>query len=287
MICNGTQSCRGTTMTNIRNSVTAIGTNSLQDTMIYSAAGENVFNVDLYDTPAESDTFGIVCSESRICRIYCHSQDSCTNLYLYCYGLCYVSCDDININCPFYGSYILWATNQPTMDPSNKPSYIPSYIPSYDPSKAPSNIPSIEPSQTPSIVSSNMPRISTSSINVVQTTKTESSNNSNTTGGELESSDLVLIVLIVCVTIILMLIMILSYKYKTSGRQQGNNNVELTPIISTKIENENNSDSNRLDRQPPMKQKKVMMDWQHIKVSECKLNMITPFCFCFCFLNAY
>ena len=105
-------------MSNISNSIVAVGTNSLAGAKIYFSNASESLGIDIYDTGSELDTFDIYCHDSSICKIYCHSKNSCTKLILHCYGLCYTRCDDIDINCPLYGSYVTWDSDEPTKKPS-------------------------------------------------------------------------------------------------------------------------------------------------------------------------
>ena len=49
----------------------------------------------------------IYCNTTNICTITCKSNQGCSNLHLYCYGDCFVDCDEPVVSCPTveYGSY--------------------------------------------------------------------------------------------------------------------------------------------------------------------------------------
>ena len=113
---------------------------------------------------------------SNICKVDCLSSNACSNLHFHCFevGTCFVDCDESNgIDCPSYGVYSLWTTQEPTNNPTNNPSITPSNIPSHNPSNAsinynyPTELPSqlymptsnliatFDPSNSPSLIPSN------------------------------------------------------------------------------------------------------------------------------------
>ena len=107
--------------------------------------------------------YDIYCNSTNICQIACESSDACSTLRLYCFGECFVSCDEENgIACPYSGVWDDWISSSPTYipttqpfnissnSPSQKPTDIPSKKPSINPSNIPASMPSIEPTTKPS-----------------------------------------------------------------------------------------------------------------------------------------
>ena len=93
------------------------------------------------------EDYHITCSRKDTCRIKCLSDDACTKMNLYCYGTCFVLCNEINggnIACPVakYGSYSIFETDAP--------SYIPSNLPSVAPTVNPTSVPTV-PTFNPSL----------------------------------------------------------------------------------------------------------------------------------------
>ena len=97
------------------NYINVDGMNSLNGAKIYSYKKENSqesFEMVINDTNDEK--YSICCYKNSICKIICLSNNSCTNMKLYCESTCYIDCDESNsIDCPHvvYGDYVLWNSN--------------------------------------------------------------------------------------------------------------------------------------------------------------------------------
>ena len=106
-----------------------------------------------------TEIYYIYCNSTDICKINCQSSGACTKLFLYCFGTCYVACDEDNgIDCPFAGVYFDLATpspTSPTEGPSGYPTHLPTAIPIQDqypsgyPAPSPTVIPTYDPSGYP------------------------------------------------------------------------------------------------------------------------------------------
>ena len=102
-----------------------------------------------------TESYDLYCSETDICKISCDSVNACRLMNLYCYGTCYIKCDNSSgIHCPnvIAGNWSYWETNEPTVFPTNIPSTFPSM-----PTINPSIYPTIKPSIYPSTIPSNIP----------------------------------------------------------------------------------------------------------------------------------
>ena len=122
------------------------------DNLIYSTITSNLdgSTMIIEINATNSASFSVICSTNDTCKIKCYSDNACTNLNLYCDGICYIDCDALNgIDCPSVtGNY--YFGSGPTPMPSQLPSTIPSAIPSTDPTELPSKNPSKLPTGEPS-----------------------------------------------------------------------------------------------------------------------------------------
>ena len=95
----GNASCEGTTISNVEYLISD-GYDALSTSTIISsgACGSNEFLMEISET--NSEYFDVWCDTNDTCNITCLSKDACTNLILYCFGSCFVWCNDANIICP-------------------------------------------------------------------------------------------------------------------------------------------------------------------------------------------
>ena len=137
MICYDYQSCYGANITNVQY-IKVNGTDALGASNILSGDTDRLMEVRI--TGNNYQVYNLYCKDSDFCKIYCFSNDSCTNLYLHCHGKCCVYCDpSIGILCPTFivGNYS--QCEEPTSIPTMVPSAIPTVIPS---NVNPTNVPS-------------------------------------------------------------------------------------------------------------------------------------------------
>ena len=148
-------------------------------------------HMDIYATIHGQDNIGpwdsyptyIICNKTDTCYIECQASQSCTKLFILCYGICYINCNvDIGIECPYivsgsntYNKSINYVsqyyTNPPTYQPTiptanpttyptyqpTPPTYYPTNFPS-DPTREPSNFPTYIPTE-PTLLPTNIPTI--------------------------------------------------------------------------------------------------------------------------------
>ena len=179
ILVNGTQGCYYCTISKI-GMINAAGYNVLRGSTITTNATRWNNTMKMNIDGDHTSSYRVYCSVGDTCTINCLSQDSCTYLYLYCYGECFVDCFEANnIHCPIssYGNYTIIMTNAHTVLPSHLSTKMPSQIPS----QLPSSMPSLTPSSDPTITPSNNPTDSNSH------TKEEFILNSNITYDELKS----------------------------------------------------------------------------------------------------
>ena len=125
MFCIAEESCRDATIRGIGNFV-ANGEDALYGATIISetsfAGFGSIFNVSI--NQSNSIAFEIYCNRSDTCEISCESSNACTQLTVYCHGLCNVDCDDSGgFDCPTVIE-IWYPTSIPT-EPSLPPTAIP------------------------------------------------------------------------------------------------------------------------------------------------------------------
>ena len=124
IVCKGI-GCLGNVRIEGVNYINVDGMNSLNGATIYSYNNINYkkensnhddnqesFEMVINDT--NDETYSICCYKNNICKIACLSNNSCTNMKLYCESTCYIDCDESNsIDCPnvVYGHYVLWNSN--------------------------------------------------------------------------------------------------------------------------------------------------------------------------------
>ena len=110
----------------------AMSTSNVTSKVVYG----NIFVARINGTNNES--YYIYCTSTDICKIYCQSSNACTKLFLYCFGTCYVACDEDNgIDCPFAGDYSDLTTSSPTTTPNDGTSGYPTTITTVSPSSEP------------------------------------------------------------------------------------------------------------------------------------------------------
>ena len=143
VICDGDKCLYDATIRNNVNSIVVNGDNGLSGSIIITESyGETIISIN----GTNDDIFYIYCNSTDECFIDCQSSNSCSKLFLYCFGNCYVKCNpSIAANCPVYGIYDLWTTQAPTISPIGNPSDNPSSDPSTFPSVYPTIIPTIIP----------------------------------------------------------------------------------------------------------------------------------------------
>ena len=122
--CDGPQSCEYSEIRNI-NTIKANGNDSLSGSTIFSEGSASLI-MDVNGTNSEGYT--LYCNNTDICKIRCHSRDACSLLFIYCFGTCYVDCDNVDILCPAYGAFDFWTTSDPTTIPSTIPMGIQHYF---------------------------------------------------------------------------------------------------------------------------------------------------------------
>ena len=140
------------------------GDDCLTDTTIISGNNGITMKLSIDDN---SGAYDVYCEREDRCIIDCQSQTACTNMNLWCFGLCYVICGnstEINSDCPIVlnGTIIRGDTFSPTVMPSYNPTVyptnnptIPTNVPSFDPTTIPTINPTILPSHYPSEPSQN------------------------------------------------------------------------------------------------------------------------------------
>ena len=257
MFCDGSQSCQSSTIREIE-LIRASGDNALSDSTIVTQT-QGTFK--LYVNGTNSSPLYVYCNETDICKIDCQSSNACTTMYLYCFGTCFVDCDESNgIDCPFSGFYSRWTTNSPTIIPTAIPSNNPSYIPSNNPSFIPSNNPSdqLQPSGEPSSfetsiwtteIQTGIPDTTVSDMNAnstLETTDSDDSNGSSSSGSSTNNSDIgtntVILVVTVCVTLILLFILFIFMKQQ-QAKQQHKREIELSQLQNSKLAKNSNDNS--------------------------------------------
>ena len=211
-------------------------------------------------TGTNNNEFNIYCNISNICKIECLSSDACSNLRLHCYevGACFVDCDESNgINCPSYGVYGVWTTQEPSNIPSNNPTQLPSKSPSQLPSQLPSIIPTFLPTVNPSSQPTNVPSMSptynpsASPKNNYTTTGVVNDGTSNKNKNTLQVDIIILIIVVIvfCILITLCFMMILVYKNKKDERKIELKRLELqqSRFVKSKSLSMNNSNNSNGD----------------------------------------
>ena len=148
LFCVGENSCANTTVANVY-SVFVDGYNGLSGaTIITDTSGLNISGNTTYSavlaqiTGANNYNYSFYCSELNICEIECLSNTSCTNMNLYCFGICLVDCIDDNIDCPriIHGNFTQLYTQEPSQIPTKFPTNTPN-LPSLSPSTIPTHVP--------------------------------------------------------------------------------------------------------------------------------------------------
>eukprot|EP01083_Nonionella_stella_P088650 247180_1 len=90
------------------------------------------------------ESANVYCDVGDVCHVRCEGYDTCTNMTLYCDGMCDLQCDEWS-GCPV--TYSLNPTAAPTV-PTYHPTHFPSVSPTL-PTLFPSNIPTLFPSNIP------------------------------------------------------------------------------------------------------------------------------------------
>ena len=104
--------------------LTVSGLNAMSASTVISQV-ENGNTFTAYINGTNDNFYDIYCNSTDICRIACESSSACSTLRLYCFGSCFVSCNQDNgIDCPYSGVYSQWITSSPTSIPSIQPSVI-------------------------------------------------------------------------------------------------------------------------------------------------------------------
>ena len=120
-------------------------------TVISEVVYGNTFVARINGTNDEN--YYIYCNATDICKIHCQSANACTKLFLYCFGTCYVACDEDNgIECPFFGVYLDLTTPSPTTIPSHGPSGYPTHLPTATPTMSLGSEPTRLPTEIPTLV---------------------------------------------------------------------------------------------------------------------------------------
>ena len=103
------------------------GTDGLSySTIVTEINDDNVSRDDVFMYIAGNNYYGynVHCSVNDTCYIICQTIDACSQMTLYCQGLCYVSCDNNNTGCPNTGSgnwYFIGNVSEPTASPTPLP----------------------------------------------------------------------------------------------------------------------------------------------------------------------
>ena len=157
LFCGGEECCYGCTIRGVKN-IEVSGIDSLSDSTIFSELenGNTMIlaingmhdiyylckdNVSilvvvmwmLFSSGTNNNNFNIYCHTGNICKIKCLSNDSCSNLRFHCFevGTCFVDCDESSgINCPSYGVYSVWTTQEPIASPNSTTYSSSVYVPS-------------------------------------------------------------------------------------------------------------------------------------------------------------
>ena len=128
--------------------VKSAGNDSLIEAKIMSELNGGTMRIEIFGDNIDANyNFSVYCNGSDICKIGCYSTDSCSRLRLYCFGICYVNCNETGgIHCPIaaYGAY---SARLPTIFPTTLPSLLPSTLPTPLPTT-----PTTYPSDYPSFV---------------------------------------------------------------------------------------------------------------------------------------
>ena len=122
VVCRGDESCKEITVREVNKLIASGGTNILSSATIVSNqnGGETIIRIN----GSNDDIVSIYCNATDTCKIDCQSAQSCVKVYLYCFGDCFVNCDNDNgIICPFVGIYDIWTitTTQPSLQPTQLP----------------------------------------------------------------------------------------------------------------------------------------------------------------------
>ena len=118
IICQGDKCLYDATIRKNVNSIVVNGNNALSgSTIITESYGKTIISINGTNN---DDIFNIYCNSTDECFIDCQSSNSCSKLFLHCFGHCYVRCNpSIAIDCPIYGGYDVWTTQAPSSPVAN------------------------------------------------------------------------------------------------------------------------------------------------------------------------
>ena len=240
--CISNQSCKNSILRGVGNQINANGNNTLSGSIIISEASVvNSTALSVYINGTNDELFNIYCNITDICKIFCLSKNSCTNLVMTC-GIrnnsqtCSIYCNLAHgINCPLLinGNYTIYNTTQmPTPIPTTIPSIFPTNVPSTFPTTIPTTIPTIIPSSTPTFLPTSIPTIipstfptATSSVQpstwptkhpseMTMTSDKPDDENSNNSSNSIFGDDATIIVILVAISgFVLVVCMCLLFTY--------------------------------------------------------------------------
>ena len=118
VICGG---CEHSTITSVRHIVQNAEAHLSYATIISNMGNYTQSDHDtrtmILEIYYEEFVFSMYCSSDDICKIGCFDENACNYMRLWCYGECYVDCDN-DKTCPTteYGSYQLWDSTNSSRD---------------------------------------------------------------------------------------------------------------------------------------------------------------------------
>ena len=159
VLCQGPASCYNTHIKNVQliefesgwtfNGGSIVVSERSINKNMYNGSSESDINFrsmgdNLYNTNVDSEMIvrvkglgqglTIYCNESDTCKIDC--VDDCGNIYLYCYGTCLISCDELyGRRCPeiMYGTFYPWIISQSNLNATiHQSNYVDVQLQQYD-----------------------------------------------------------------------------------------------------------------------------------------------------------